>query len=88
MQASLSPTALQSVLVALLAIVAAAWWLTVPVVMTSSTFIAIFGILTASAWVVKSTFENARPSSSLAQSLHDVEAAAGAKRTPRSSGPY
>ena len=70
-------------LLTLLVVVAAAWWLTVPGLMNSSTFVALFGILMATAWVVKSTFENARPASSLAQSLHDVDAAAAAKRSPR-----
>jgi hypothetical protein len=79
---------LHSTLGLVIVAVAAAWWLTVPGLMTSSTFAAILGILAASAWVVKSTFENARPASSLAQSLHDVEAAATVKRARRSSGEY
>lgn len=83
MHASFSSTPVQSVLVTML-VVAAAWWLTVPGLMNLSTFVALFGILAASAWVLKSTFENARPASSLAQSLHDVEAASANTRTPRS----
>jgi hypothetical protein len=66
-----------------IAAVAGAWWLTVPGVMTSSTFVAIFGILAASAWVLKSSVENARPASSMAQSLHDVETAAALKHDRR-----
>jgi hypothetical protein len=66
-----------------IAVVAALWWFTVPGVMTSSTFAALFGILAASAWVLKSSFENARPASSLAQSLHDVDSAAALKHDKR-----
>ena len=75
MHASFS-TVLQRALVSVMAVVAAAWWLTVPGVMAPSTFVALFGILAASAWVWRSTYENARPASSLAQSLYDVETAA------------
>lgn len=85
MHASFNSTPFQSALAFALAIIAAAWWLTVPGLMTSSTFAAVFGILAGSLWVLKSTLENARPASSLAQSLHDVEAAAGLKRAGRSS---
>jgi len=73
----------QSALVAVLAVIVAAWWLTVPDLMSLSTFVAVFGILAASVLVAKSALENARPAASLAQSLHDVEAAAILRRGRR-----
>jgi hypothetical protein len=73
----------QSTLVSVFVVIVAAWWLAVPGLMNFSTFVAIFGILAASALVVKSTLENARPASSFAQSVHDVEAAATVKRLDR-----
>jgi hypothetical protein len=88
MQAPYISTLFHSTLGLVILTVAAVWWLTVPGLITSSTFVAILGILAASAWVVKSTFENARPASSLAQSLHDVETAASLRRARRSSGEY
>jgi hypothetical protein len=86
MHAFFTSAPFQSAIALGLAVVTAAWWLTVPGLMTSSTFAALLGVLAASAWVVKSTFENGRPASSLAQSLHDVEAAATVRRARRSSG--
>jgi UPF0716 family protein affecting phage T7 exclusion len=75
MQTSSPSMVVQALVMSVVCVIAAAWWLTVPGVMTSSTFIALCGILAASGWVVKSTSMNAQPASSLAQSLHDVEAA-------------
>ena len=80
-------TAFQWTFVFVLAIIGASWWLTVPGLMHPSTFAALFGVLGASIWVVASTFQNARPASSLAQSLHDVEAAT-LKPSRRSSRQY
>jgi hypothetical protein len=88
MHAFFTSTPFHWAVVLVLSVVAAAWWLTVPGLVTSSTFVALFGILAASVWVMKITFDNARPASSLAQSLHDVEAAATVKRARRSSGEY
>ena len=78
----------QAGLALMIAIVATSWWLTVPGLMTPSTFVAVSGILAGSVWVVKSTYENARPASSLAQSLHDIETTAASKRTRRGSSNY
>jgi hypothetical protein len=83
MHAYFTSTLFQRTVVFAVAAIGGAWWLAVPGVMTSSTFVAIFGIVAASAWVLKSTVENARPASSLAQSLHDVETAAALKHDRR-----
>jgi hypothetical protein len=88
MHSSFTSTVFQPAVALALTLVVAAWWLTVPGLMNSSTFVALFGILGASGWVLKSAYENARPASSLAQSLHDVETAAALKRARRSSGEY
>jgi hypothetical protein len=88
MPASFPSRLFQPALGLALTLVVAVWWLTVPGLMTSSTFVALFGILGASGWVLKSAYENARPASSLAQSLHDVETTAALKRPRRSSGEY
>ena len=71
-----TPTRLQSALALAVALIASVWWVTVPHVIAASTFVALCAVLAASAWVVLSTFQNARPASSLAQSLHDEPAAA------------
>ena len=88
MHVNSSSTVFQSAFVLIALLVAASWWLTVPEVMATSTFAAVCGILAASVWVVMSTYQNARPASSLAQSLHDVDAAEALKRTNRNSGAY
>jgi hypothetical protein len=88
MHSLFTSTPFQSGIVFVLAVGTAAWWLTVPGLMTPPTFVALSGILAASIWVVKNTIVNARPASSLAQTLHDVEAAAAARRARRSSGEY
>jgi hypothetical protein len=74
----------QAALVSLFAAVAAAWWLTVPALMTSTNFVALAGIAAGFLWVLKNTYESAQPASSLAQSLHDVETAAASRRARRS----
>lgn len=51
----------------------AAWFVTVPAVMTTSSFLALVGILMAFGWVVRTTYLNAQPASSIAQSLDDAE---------------
>lgn len=57
-----------------IAAVALAWWILVPQLMTSMNFVALAGIFGGFVVVVRNTFENARPASSVAQSLHDLEA--------------
>ena len=63
----------------LVALVALAWLVAVPDFLTLSSFAAFAGLLAASAWVLKITYSNAQPASSLAQRLHDADAA----RAPR-----
>ena len=78
----LNTTVFQRLLLVATAIVAAAWFLTVPGFLKPSTFVALFGFLAGFVWVVHSTYMNAQPASSLAQSLHDADAAASIKRSP------
>ena len=88
MQLNSSSTIFHWAFALIAALVVTSWWLTVPEVMATSTFAALCGILAASVWVVMSTYQNARPASSLAQSLHDVDAPEALKRTNRNSGAY
>jgi len=81
-------TVFQRIVVLAIAILAAAWWFSVPGVMTPATFVAVLAFLAASGWILKSTYENAQPASSLAQSLHDVEKAAALKRARQTPNEY
>jgi hypothetical protein len=85
MSAYINSSLLRRILALVAVVAAAAWWLTVPDLITSSTFVALLAFLAGAAWVLKSTYENAQPASSLAQSLHDIETAAAVKRARRSS---
>ena len=67
----------------MIAILSAMWWLTVPDMIAPSTFVAFCVVIAASMWVVLTTWENARPASSLAQSLHDETAAREKRGGPR-----
>ena len=60
----------------------AAWFMTVPTVITPSSFLAFAGLLAGCAWVTMRSYINGRPAHSLAQSLHDA-AAADAERARR-----
>jgi len=53
--------------------VTVAWLLTVPAVLTTSSFLAVIGVLGALGLVIRATYRNAQPASSFAQSLHDAE---------------
>ena len=53
----------------------AAWLATVPTVLTPSSFLAFAGLLVGCAWVTTRSYINGRPAPSLAQSLHDADAA-------------
>lgn len=66
-------TALQRYLALAIVLVAGAWLLTVPVVFTTSSFLTLVGVSMVCGWIVRITYLNAQPASSLAQSLHDVE---------------
>ena len=56
-----------------LPVIVAAWFLAVPAILSTSTFIAFVGVVMGLAWVVSTTYWNAQPASSLAQSIHDAE---------------
>jgi hypothetical protein len=48
-----------------------AWLISVPTVMGTSNLLAAVALFTALGWVAFTTYKNAMPASSLAQSLHD-----------------
>ena len=54
-------------------IVVAAWLVTVPTVIATSSFVACVLLLTAVGWVVQRTYVNVQPAATLAQSLHDSD---------------
>ena len=85
MYTSLRYTVLQRTLAFVIA-VALVGWLTVPALMTPSSFLALLGFIAVSAWVVKTTYQNAQPASSLAQSFYDADAEAAALDTPLPKG--
>ena len=87
MHAYSTRTVFQSALALVVVVITALWWLTVPDMIATSTFVALCVVGAASVWVVVITRENARPTSSLAQSLHD-ETAAGVKRTRQRAAEY
>jgi hypothetical protein len=68
------------ILLSVLTTFAIAGFLVVPSLLTSSTFLALAGLMVAFTWIVKTTILNAQPASSLAQSLHDIDTAASAER--------
>jgi UPF0716 family protein affecting phage T7 exclusion len=88
MHISFNATQFQRALASVIAVVIAAWWLTVPGLVTPSTFVALVGFLAAFMWVLNNTIENAQPASSLAQSLHDVETTAASRRAASRSLRY
>jgi hypothetical protein len=71
----LSSTMLQRTLVFLFAVAVTASLISLSVLPASSSLIALAGLVGGFAWVFRSTYMNAQPASSLAQSLHDVETA-------------
>lgn len=87
MHAYFTRTIFQSALALVVVVITALWWLTVPDMIATSTFVALCVVGAASVWVVVITCENARPTSSLAQSLHD-ETAAAVKRARQRAAEY
>jgi hypothetical protein len=51
------------------------WVLTVPRLLTPSSFFAAAALLVGCAWVTAITYVSARPANRLAQSLHDIDIA-------------
>lgn len=64
---------------------AAAWFLIVPKFLTLSSFIGVVGVAAGCLYVTRITWLNARPASSLAQSLYDIDVAEAIERTSRST---
>ena len=65
-------------------VIAATWFLAVPTVLSISTFIAFVGVVMGLGWVASTTYWNAQPAASLAQSIHDAEqTGAPARRSTR-----
>ena len=62
-------------------LIAAAWSFGVPTLLTPTTFVASAAVLTGLVWVSSITYMNARPASSLAQSLYDADDRVAAVRT-------
>lgn len=73
MRAHKGSAAVQRTLAIGLALVALAWFIAVPTVVTTWNFFFFAGLLTALGWVVKTTYLNGQPASSLAQVLHDAD---------------
>lgn len=65
-------TAVQPMVALAFPIVVGAWLLTAPGVVAISSFFAAVVLLTAFAWVVRTTYRNSQPVASLAQALHDA----------------
>lgn len=54
-------------------IAAVAWLVTVPTVLTASSFLAIAGVVAGFGWIARRTYVNSQPAASLAQHLHDTD---------------
>lgn len=80
MRAYSTRAVLQRTLFLLIPVAVAAWFIAVPRLLNQSSFLAFVGLLAAFICVGTITYMNARPASSLAQSLYDAEAAAAAAR--------
>ena len=75
MRTAFNALLLGSALLLLTVGVLAAWFVTVPRVIAPSSFLAFAGLLAGCAWVTTRSYLDARPAHSLAQSLHDADAA-------------
>ena len=80
MRIQLNPALAPRIVLSVLITLAIAGVLMVPSLLTSSTFLALAGLMVAFTWVLKATIVNAQPASSLAQSLHDIDTAASVER--------
>lgn len=72
----------QRLLVLAVPLTAVAWLVTVPGVLTTSSFFAALGLLFGLVWVARVTYENSQAPASLPQVLHDEEHAT-TLRSPR-----
>lgn len=73
-------TAVQPMFALAVPIVAGVWLLTAPGVAAVSSFFAAVVLLTAFAWVVRTTYANSQAAGSLAPSLHDPRQVHSRKR--------
>lgn len=64
-------------------VVAAAWSVTVPTVLTQFNFLAVAGLLTALGWVGRTTYQNGQSADTVAGLIHDTESADSRKSTSR-----
>jgi hypothetical protein len=69
----LSSTTIQRDFALAVPLCATAWFVTAPIVPTTSDFIALVGLFLAFGWVAKTSCLISQPTSSLAQLLHDTE---------------
>ena len=67
-----SSTIVQGAFASAVPIAAAAWLVTVPTILTASSFVALLGVIAAFGWVAKTTYLNAQPAPSVAQQVHDA----------------
>lgn len=82
MRTYLLPVPTQRLLILAVPLTAVAWLVTVPGVLTTSSFFATLGLLFGLVWVARVTYQNSQPSASLPQVLHD-EQDATTRRSPR-----
>jgi hypothetical protein len=80
-------TAVQRLFAFAVPVYIAAWLVSVPTLMGTSNFLVAAALFTALGWVAFSTYNNALPASSLAQSLHDAERGRFEGRRRRRSRP-
>jgi hypothetical protein len=76
MSGSRFSTALPRALVFTISLALVAGVIVVPWLVTFSNFALLAAVLVVGSWVCMATFRNAQPAASLAQSIHDSEAAA------------
>lgn len=80
MRTRLFSTAVQRNLALAVPLLIAAWFMTVPAVLTTTSFLALAGFLVAAGWVATMTYSNGQPAASLAQILYDTEETRSADR--------
>lgn len=80
------PTAIQRQFGLAIPFMAAAWLVTAPAVLITSSALVLMGLLTALGWVARNTPLNGSATGSLGQLLHDVERTGPAKRSPEKRG--
>jgi hypothetical protein len=76
MSAFTSSAVLQRAFLLTVSLVLVSGVILVPWLLTFSNFMALAAFVVGASWVFLATFKNAQPASSLAQSLHDSDAAA------------